>query len=356
MAKAKKLPSGSWRCLVYDHTEEIAQKDGTKKKKRIYESFTADTRKEAEYLAAEFALKKNSRDSACKLTYKEALNKYIQEREAILSPATVREYKRSGNRDLIALHDIRLCDMTQDIVQAAINQEALSHSPKSVRNMHGLLSAVLNAYRPDFILKTDLPKRVRPKIYVPSDDEIQQLMTYVKGDIMEIPILLAAFGPMRRGEICALDSDHVSGTIVHVEYAMVLNSQKKWVIKRPKSYAGDRFIDFPQFVIDKLKSRDGRIVDLHPSQISDRFTDILKKAGLPHFRFHDLRHYCASIQHALGIPDVYIMQRGGWGNDGVLKSVYRHAMESQSATANSVANRHFESIMQHEMQHENKNP
>ncbi len=52
MAKAKKLKSGSWRCLVYDYTDL----DG----KQHYESFTAPTKKEAEYLAAEFSLTKTT--------------------------------------------------------------------------------------------------------------------------------------------------------------------------------------------------------------------------------------------------------------------------------------------------------
>lgn len=50
MATAKKLPSGSWRCLVYSHSESVLDdkgntvydKDGKPKKKRIYESFTSD--------------------------------------------------------------------------------------------------------------------------------------------------------------------------------------------------------------------------------------------------------------------------------------------------------------------------
>ena len=41
MATAKKLPSGKWRALLYDYTDAQG--------KRHYESFTADTKKEAEY-------------------------------------------------------------------------------------------------------------------------------------------------------------------------------------------------------------------------------------------------------------------------------------------------------------------
>ena len=52
----------------------------------------------------------------------------------------------------------------------------------------------------------------------------------------------------------------------------------------------------------------------------------------------------AAIQHALGIPDAYIMQRGGWGNDHVLKEVYRHAMKDKAIEMSKIANAHFESL------------
>ena len=161
---------------------------------------------------------------------------------------------------------------------------------------------------------------------------------------MELPILLAAFGPMRRGEICALDSRDVSGNIVHVCRNMVRNDQNSWVIKQPKSYAGNRYIDYPDFVAKKWEGVTGRIVPLNPANISDRFQIILKHAGVPHFRFHDLRHYSASIQHALGIPDAYIMQRGGWSSDGVLKGVYRHALSNKAAEMSDIANQYFSEL------------
>lgn len=349
LATAKKLPSGSWRCQVYSHTEEILQPDGTKKQKRIYKSFTCDDpsakgRRKCEAEAAAWAAKKESFIKTENITYGEALDRYISSRENILSPSTIREYKSSRRRDFQSLMDKKIEDITQEMVQNAVDYEALTHSPKTVRNMHGLFTAVMGLYRPDVSFRTDLPKKVRAKIYVPSDSEIEKLMEYVKGDVMEIPILLAAFGPMRRSEICALNSDHITGNIVHVEYAMVLNSNHEWVIKRQKSYAGDRYIEFPDFVIDKIEGIDGRITELNPAQVSDRFIDILKRADINKFRFHDLRHYCASVQHAMGIPDAYIMQRGGWGNDGVLKSVYRHVMEEKEKEMNAKANDYFSKL------------
>lgn len=237
-----------------------------------------------------------------------------------------------------------LSDITQEQIQIEINKESLTHSPKSVRNMHGLLSAVFAAYRPEFVLRTALPKKVRPTLYIPTETDIRKLMGYVEGTEMEIPVLLAAFGPMRRGEIAALRSDHIKGDIVHVEFAMALDENNKWVQKSTKSESGDRYIQFPSFVIKKLEGIDGKITSLKPNQISDRFIDIIKRAGLPKFRFHDLRHYSASIQHALGIPDAYIMQRGGWKSDAVLKNVYRHALEDSAKKMNGIANQYFDTL------------
>lgn len=350
MATAKKLASGSWRCQVYSHTEELIQPDGTKKQKRIYKSFTCSTpgpkgKRECEKMAAEWAAEKEQyRTDAPDMLLSEAYDKYIALRSAVISPSTLREYKRSAKKDLQELMSCNISKLTQGMVQHAINEEALSHSPKSVRNMHGLLSAVLGVYRPDFTLRTDLPNKVRPSIYVPTDKEVEALIKRVSETQMEIPVLLAAFGPMRRSEICALTSEQINGNIVHVEQAMVLNDNHQWVIKKPKSYAGDRYITFPDFVINKIGERKGKIVSLNPAQISDRFPKILKECNLPHFRFHDLRHYSASIQHALGIPDSYIMQRGGWGNDGVLKSVYRHTLQDMEQKMSDKANKHFEDL------------
>lgn len=360
MATAKKLPSGSWRCQIYSHTEETLQPDGTIKKKRIYKSFTCDDstpkgKRIAEMEASAWAVKKELISHTDK-TFGQALDDYIQARSAVLSPSTIREYKRSRKTDLQGIMNLKIEDITQEQIQREINREALSHSPKSVRNMHGLLSSVMKIYRPDFLLHTELPRKVRPQLHIPTDEEIRRLIEVTANTPMEIPVLLAAFGPMRRGEICALDSNHINGNIVHVEFSMALNDKKEWIIKRPKSYAGDRYIQFPDFVIEKIKNKQGKIVDLLPFQISNHFSEILKKSGLPHFRFHDLRHYSASIQHALGIPDAYIMERGGWGNDGVLKEVYRHVMEEKASEMNQKANEHFSKLCNTKCNTETKSP
>lgn len=350
MAKAKKLPSGSWRCLVYSHTERVLdKKTGLIKDKRIYESFTSNIpgpagKRDAELQAAKFAAKKERAAPLTDMTFEEALEAYIKSREAVLSPRTIMEYRGIMKRNVKPLMEIKLRKISQESIQEAINLESMQHSPKTVRNIHGLISAVLVQYRPDLRLNTVLPKKVRPDLYIPSDSEIQRLMDAVAGTEMELPVLLAAFGPMRRGEICALTTDNISGNRVHVCRNMVLNSNREWIIKQPKSYTGDRYIDYPDFVAEKWQGMTGNVTELNPNVITSRFWHILKNAGLPHFRFHDLRHYSASIQHALGIPDAYIMQRGGWQTDGVLKAVYRHTISGQQEEMSNRANAHFSDL------------
>lgn len=347
--EARKLPSGSWRCRVYSHTEDVLQPDGSTKQKKVYKSFTCDDtsakgKRKCEKMAAEWAENKEQRPKNTDITFGEALDEYINLRSSVLSPGTIREYKRSRKRDLQGLMNMSLNKITQNDIQKEINKEALNHSPKSVKNMHGLVSAVFDVYRPDFRLKTKLPEKVRPKINIPSEKDIKTLLDVVKNTDMEIPVLLAAFGPMRRGEICALDSDHINGNIVHVEYSIALNENNEWVKKRPKSYAGDRYISFPDFVIAKMSGINGNVTDLNPAMISNRFKRILKRHNIPDFRFHDLRHYSASMLHAMDVPDQYIMQRGGWGSDTVLKQVYRHVLEEETKKQNDRINERFSEL------------
>ena len=173
MPTARKLPSGSWRCQVFSHTEEIIQTDGTIKKKRIYESFTSDVpgpkgKRIAEQMAAEFAANKEShKEARDDFTFGEATDQYIKNREAILSPRTIMDYKRIRKNDIQTIAEIKVSCITQADIQKEVNLYAKTHSPKTVRNMHGLISAVLRQYRPDFALNTALPKKVRPAIYIP---------------------------------------------------------------------------------------------------------------------------------------------------------------------------------------------
>jgi integrase len=339
MAKARKLPSCNWRVRVFDGVDQAG--------KKRYKSFTAPTKKQAEYLAAEYAAnKKRAASVQDDRTLAEAYARYIEIKQNTLSPTTVVEYTRSASRDFPELMPLKLSRITQEAVQSAVNIMSASHSPKSVRNAHGLLSAVLNMFAPDIRLNTRLPQSTKPDIYVPIEPEIEKLIRNIKGTELLKAVLLAAFGSLRRSEVCALTESDLDrqGGIVHVNKAMVWAITKEWVLKQPKSKAGYRDVTMPPFVMERLVPMDGqhRIVNLVPTTVTNRFAKALKSVNLPHFRFHDLRHYQASILHAMGVPDKYIMERGGWKTDSTLKNIYQHTMSDKRKEIEADIVRKFE--------------
>lgn len=367
MAKAKKLPSGSWRCLVYSHSEPIfdkagkpvLDKKGKQKQKRIYESFTVDDpspagRREVERLAAEFAdTKEHSKRIDTGMTLQEAFGQYCTLKSNVLSPSTLREYKRMIKTYYSPLATVQISKITSIQVQRWINNFSPSHSSKTTRNAFGLLTSTLTMFKCSKALADiTLPQPTTPNLYTPSDSDVKKLLKFVKGSHLETAICLAAFGPMRRGEICALTRADINGCNISVSKSMVKGDDAQWHIKPPKTAAGYRTIEFPRFVVDiALKnSTDDRIVPLTPDSITKRFIDTVKMLDIPHFRFHDLRHYGASILHAIGVPDQYIIERGGWSTDNVMKTIYRSTITEESKKMNRKINQHFES-MQHEMQH-----
>lgn len=339
MATAKKLPSGKYRALVYI---------GTFNGKRKYKSFTAGTKKEAEYLASEYLMTNKTKNEPLSITLGEAYDRYIESKEFILSPASIREYKRARKRVFPLLMDVRLSDLSQEMIQNAINQEAKTLSWKTVRDIHGMLASVLNVYLPSLRLNTVLPKKRIQDIYVPSDDEIKKIIDAVKGKDIEVPILLAAFGSLRRSEISALDILDESTCTIHVNKAMVQNEFKEWVIKPPKTTCGDRYVTLPQFVVNVLtreRLENGRFTNMNPNQITKRFSIVLKQLGIPHFKFHALRHYNASIMLAMGVPDKYAAARGGWGSNDVMKKVYQHLIDEKKIEVDNMLNSHFEKLV-----------
>lgn len=336
MATAKKMKSGNFRVQVFDYTDESG--------KRHYKSFTAATKKEAEYAATEYLSGRKKKDTTEDITIGEAIDRYIKSKEGVLSPSTIRGYyamKRNYYGDISGKYIRSIDNTTLQIWASTLSAKV---SPKTVRNAFMLLNSSLEMFLPDFHIKVTLPAKKKPALYVPSDRDIKALIKHIDGTELEIAVLLAAFGPMRRGEICALESSDIKGNIVTVSKSMVMGEDKEWHVKQPKTYGGYREIEFPNFVIDKMKGIEGRIIKAYPDQISNRFRRAIKFSGLPHFRFHDLRHYSASIMHAIGVPDQYIMARGGWSSDSVMKTVYRNVIDLESVKQNKKISKHFEKL------------
>lgn len=356
MATAKQLPSGTWRCLVFSHYEQILEngkpiidsKTGKPKTKRIYESFTSDLpgkkgKRDAELQANAFLQEKHRKKRPEDMTVREACEEYIKLKENVLSESTLRGYETMLRNNMVEISDISLRNISQADVQRWINIISTRLSPKTVRNVYGFFVPVMSMFAPDIHFNTTLPEYVEKELYTPSDSDIKKLIRFVEGTELEKAVLLAAFGSLRRGEVCALRKEDISGNTIRV-YKNIVRGRKGMIEKTPKNPQSCRYVEMPEFVTRKFDDVEGKLVKMHPEDISKNFNKVLASAGVPRFRFHDLRHYTASIMHAIGIPDQYIMKRGGWKSDRILKKVYRNVITEEDEKFTKKINSHFENM------------
>ena len=285
------------------------------------------------------------------MTVLEAVEGYIDLRENVLSPVTIKQYHSIKDThikdDEIAGIDINALTPVQ--IQAWVNNIAEKHKAKTVKNCYGFLRSAVSMYRKGFDFDSiRIPQPVRFKANTPGDKEVQAFIQHIKDKDRNLYLatLLAAFGPMRRSEICALTSDDIKGNKVTVRRAKVPVYGGGWIIKEtPKTDASNRTIAFPEFVAKELKGISGPVITCSPAHITKGFKKEMVRAGLPECRFHDLRHYGASIMHAIGVPDVYIIERGGWSSDHVMKAIYRDALDEEKRKQTDAINAHFESLL-----------
>lgn len=328
MPRKKKgtLPSGSIRIQVYDYTDSA----GT----RHYQSFTAPTRAEAQALADDW--KRSRKGLKERLTVSDAVARYIDLKAAVLSPSTVRNYKGyarqyfGGALGLQDLRSIQSADMQQWISELS----ARGLSPKTVKNATGLLTATLALFLPDFRPRVTLPAKKRVELYCPSLDDIMVLYHSTTDPYLRCAILLGSVGAMRRGEICALEYSDIQGDAVTISKALVLDERREWQLKAPKTYSSYRTIKLPPYVLSAIDAlplpHEGRLIRINPDALRNRFVRTLEKTSLPHFRFHDLRHFGASM--LAGYGDRYVEAYGGWepGSD-IMKRNYQTLIDSEAA-------------------------
>ena len=337
MATARKLPSGNYRVRIYQYTDQSGKKH--------YKSFTSKTKKKAERKASIWQT--SISQSAGRMTMAEAAEAYIDERRPVLSPSTIRGYV-TACKQIEPIEAVQVNEITQGQIQSFISSFSKTHAPKTTHNVHGFISAIMRRFRPDFSLSTKLPQKSPDTIYIPSESDIQRLLKGAEDDpIMYRALLLAAYGPLRRSEICAVTSNDLEGNVLHVHSAIVEDEKGQWHEKLTKTNAGDRYISLPQSVTEAMQGINGKLVDILPNALQRRFLRLLRDTGVTHMRFHSLRHFCASQLHALGMPDAYIMQRGGWESDGVLKSIYRHALTDYAASENDRINAAFDAMIKY---------
>jgi len=357
------LPSGNIRRQVTVGRKEKRDKNGNiiygadglpiMIPKRI--SVTASSKQDADLQAAE--IRTNKQLSQCidtSITLREAVERYIAQKSSQLSPTTINGYHIILNYAFTHIMDKKIASLTLELLQEAVEIEskrkstARNHkndskaiSAKTLKNEYGLLSSVISLYRRDLALDNiTLPTPVATVHELSSAEDIYRIF---KGTEMELPVLLAMWLSFTESEIRGLTkSKSIFGDYLYINEVMVHVGGKdivKAVAKNPKRNRMHRIPAHIKSLIDAAPN--DQIVTLTPRSLYHRFVKGLADNNLPHMTFHDLRHLNVSILHILHVPEKYILDRGGWMTDGVMKSVYLQTLSPERVKVDDTVDQYF---------------
>ena len=343
--KAKKTKSGKYKVTI------SIGKDATGKYRQ--KAFTAPTKHEAELLAANYLMKR--KDERQSPTVKNALDSYIENRSAVVSPSTLRGYRNLQSNYFDQIGQYYIEDLKNQDIQRLVNDIALNRSPKTVKNAMSLLMSSLKQIAPEKRYIYTLPKSRAIERHIPDNDDIMRLIEESKNNRnLHLAIILSAFGSLRRGEVCAIRYEDIlyDFNAIYVHSDVVLDEQKRWIYKDyAKNATSTRQVIYSKEVIDLIGHGTGHIFDCTPDYITSSFCNLRDRLGMK-CRFHDLRHYTVSILHSIGIPDQYIQQRTGHKNAKILRDVYTNPLKSQSNAYVKQINKYFSDVFSEELKKE----
>lgn len=266
--------------------------------------------------------------------------------------------------------EVTLKNLTAKDIQEFYLRELERVSASSVIHYHANIHKALKyAVKIDLIDVNPADKVERPKKdrYVGSfydADEVNALFEAAKGSKLELPILFGAFYGLRRSEAIglkwdAIDFDQNTITIRHTVTSCDLDGKRILVASdTTKTKSSMRTLPLVPFMRERLlalkdEQEDNRrlcgrsyikdyigyvcvneIGDLiKPHYVTESFPKLLKANGLRHIRYHDLRHSCASLLLANGVPMKQIQEWLGHSDFSTTANIYAHLDYSSKLTS-----------------------
>lgn len=310
-----------------------------------------------------------------KMKFAEYLDYWIKEAcENKLSITTLDGYKQNiekhikpylGNIELEKIMPLHLQNFyTNRLKSGRLNGKG-GLSNKTVVTLHRIIHRALEqAVKWQLVIRNvaDSVEPPKPKKYKANfldEKQTNMLIEKSKNTDIYIPIIIAIYTGMRRGEILGLMWSNINlekGYII-VEQALYATSNGL-KISLPKTEKSVRKIAIPKTLVKELKkckirqlknrlkmgelykennmvccNNDGSLIN--PKSFSRKFHKLLVANNLPLIRFHDLRHSHASLLVKLGVQPKVISERLGHSNINITMDLYSHIYEE---TDKEVAN------------------
>jgi integrase len=321
-----------------------------------------------------------------RMTFDELADLFLESKSRSKAPTSLAWYKRNLKqhirpalgamklRDLRAVHVQRMLDGAKDKSRTKRKGEGLGAS--TLRNLLVLVRAVLawgvkqGMLRENIASKVDPPREEHIERPTLTPTDAANVLRAAQGTDLFAVIATAIATGARRSELCALrwtDLDLDEGTIAIRRRAA--NVDKRVVIGETKTKNSRRTDHLPSFLVTLLREhrqtqltrfeslfgelaarrrqRDGYVFTTplgelwDPNELSRQFTRFIRRHGLPHFRFHDLRHGYASLAFAAGVPLAVVSKSLGHAGIGITANVYTHLLTDQKREKAAVIDRYL---------------
>lgn len=285
-------------------------------------------------------------------------------------PRTYERYKDAIRLHLVpVLGGYRLHKLSAQHVQAFYTKkldEGLS--PTTVIYFHSVLHNALDtAVKWGLISRnvcdlTSPPRKERFEIRPFTAEQVQQFLKAVHGHKWETLFTLALATGMRQGELLGLKWQDITFSTGTLQVRRILSrvmserSVREFVEADPKTQQSRRSIILAPFALEALKQHRVRQLEakfkagpawqehdyvfctltgthLRPNHVVDEFKKILKRAGLPAIRFHDLRHSTATLLLSLGVHPKVVQEMLGHTQISMTMDIYSHVLPSMQVDA-----------------------
>jgi integrase len=238
-------------------------------------------------------------------------------------------------------------------------------APRTVLHVHRTLSKALKQAHDDGLIPRNVagpvkPPRPRTEEIRPLDrEQVRALFEAAKGDRLEALYVAAVTAGLRRGELLGLGWEDVDLDAGTLQVLRTLPEPKGgYIFEAPKSGEG-RNIRLTQMAVAALREHRRRRLEermergslwqdnglvftsgigtpLLGGNLHRSFKAMLRHAGLPEIRFHDLRHTCATLLLRQGVNPKFVQELLGHADIALTLNVYSHVLPDMGSAAGAM--------------------
>lgn len=295
-----------------------------------------------------------------KLTVAGFLDKWLEDSaRPTIRTGTYANYKSVVDNHIAPkIGGLRLDRLTPAHVQGLYGaMERAGASPHTRRLAHAVLHRSLKlAMKWGMVARNvadavEAPRIDKKDIQPLTGAQVAKLFSAAEGDRLEALYIVAIASGLRLGELFGLkweDVDLDAGAITVRRTLSEVNG--KLALKEPKTKKSRRRVALPAIAVDALHEHrklmlseghlDGPVFCNQAGGFfrrshfhAQQYKPLLKRAGLPSIRFHDLRHTSATLLLEQGIHPKVVQERLGHSQISVTLDTYSHVMEGMQQEA-----------------------